>query len=139
MLVPNRALLVRADLLMAQGHNDEAQRILDPLIQIGRDPKSGQGFLLAPALLRSAKVALAQGRNADAANLATQLLREDERRARDSQASADVGEALLLLARCKHALNDEPGAHNAAQQAVTSLSASLGADNPLTREALALQ
>jgi eukaryotic-like serine/threonine-protein kinase len=139
MLVPNRALVVRADLLMAQGHNDEAQRILEPLIQMGRDPKSGQGYLLAPALLRSAKIALAQGRNTDAATLAAELLREDERRARDPAASADVGEALLLLARCKHALNDEPSAHSTAQQAVISLTAALGADNPLTRDALALQ
>jgi hypothetical protein len=53
-----------------------------------------------------------------------------QRKARDPNASADVGEA---------SLDDAPAAHNAAHQAVVSLTGSLGPDNALTRDALALE
>jgi hypothetical protein len=89
--------------------------------------------------LWSAKVAVAQRRYTDAARDADDALREYKLRARDPAKSADVGEASLLLALAKSALKDSNGAQNAAQQAVVSLTASLGADNALTRDALALR
>jgi hypothetical protein len=50
-----------------------------------------------------------------------------------------VGEASLLLAQAKGASGDKQGMQDAARRAVTSLTASLGPDHALTREALDLQ
>jgi len=44
-----------------------------------------------------------------------------------------------VLAKAQRALDDAPAAHAAAQQAAVSLAASLGPDNGLTRDALALE
>ena len=74
----------------------------------------------------------------DARRLAQEALAEDLRKARDPGASADVGEASLVLAEADKALDDAPAAH-AAHQAVVSLSASLGPDHALTRNARALE
>jgi hypothetical protein len=87
----------------------------------------------------STKVALAQKRYADAASLAKELLQECERRARNPEISADVGEASLLLAQAKAASGDSQGMQDAARRAVTSLSAALGPDHALTRAAFNLQ
>jgi hypothetical protein len=50
-----------------------------------------------------------------------------------------VGEASLLLALAKQAIGDQNGMHEAARQAVISLTAGLGADNARTRDAINLQ
>jgi tetratricopeptide (TPR) repeat protein len=134
-----RAQIVRAQLLLSQGRAEAAQRILDPMLPLMREPKAPLRTLLPWALIGSVKVALAQKRYDDAARLAGELLDEDLRRARNPAASADVGEASLLLAQAKAALGDQAGAHDAARQAVTSLTAELGADNALTRAAMDLQ
>jgi hypothetical protein len=84
-------------------------------------------------------VALALGQYADARRLAQEALTEDLRKARDPGASADVGEASLVLAKADRGLDDAPAAHDAARQAAVSLMGSLGPDNALTREALALE
>ncbi len=138
-LTAARAQIVRAQLLLAQGRPEAARRVLDPILVAARDPKSGKGSVLARTLLWYAKILVAQERYADAANMAGDALREFEQRARDPSASADVGEASLLLAKIKGALNDSGGMRVAAGEAVVSLSASLGPDNALTRDALALQ
>jgi len=134
-----RAKIVRAELLMAQGRDEDARRALSAVLIEVRDDKNGRGAFLASVLLWSAKVALAQARYADAANFAQEALAEDVQRARNPAASADVGEASLLLAKAKDALNDKDGMHAAAQQALVSLQASLGENNPLTRDALAMR
>lgn len=97
------------------------------------------GFLLASAVLDSAKVALAVGQYAEARSLAQEALTENLRKARDPGVSADVGEASLLLAKAEGALGDASAAHTAARQAAVSLAGSLGTDNALTRDALALE
>lgn len=55
--------------------------------------------------------------------LANQALEEYERRARNPQQSADVGESLLLLARARGALHDESGMRDAARRGRSSRSA----------------
>ena len=90
-------------------------------------------------MLNCAKAALALGQYADAKRLAQEALTEDLRRARDPGVSADVGEASLVLAKAETALDDAPAAHAAAHQAVVSLTASLGPDHALTRDALSLE
>ena len=133
-----RAEIVRADLQLAQGHPEDARRTLDSLLPQLRQPQGDRRTLLPWALQRSTRVALAQSRYADAVGLASELLQEAERRARNPEASADVGEASLLLAQAKGASGDKPGMQDAARAAVRSLSASLGRDHALTREGYTL-
>ena len=138
-VVATRAVIVSADLPLAQGRPEEARRTLDSLLPELRRPKGDKRTLLPWALQWSTKVALAQKRYADAAGLANELLQECERRARNPEMSADVGEASLLLAQAKGASGDKQGMQDAARRAVTSLTAALGPDHALTREALDLQ
>jgi tetratricopeptide (TPR) repeat protein len=134
-----RAQLVRGELLLAQGRYEDAADTVGSLLTSVRDSASGKVSVLAGALLWSAKIAMARGRYADAVRFAEDAVRENERRARNPAASADVGESSLILAQARATLNDMSGMHSAAHQAVVSLTASLGADNALTRDASALQ
>ena len=138
-LQSTRAQLVRTELLLAEGRAEDARRVLAPVLVTASNPKGGQGLVLPSALLWSARIATAQRRYAEAATQAAAALGEFRQRARNPASSADVGEASLLLAQCDSALNNAQGMHDAADQAVVSLTASLGADNPLTRDALTLQ
>jgi hypothetical protein len=96
-------------------------------------------LLLAPASLRESRIALAQGRPQDAQDWANKALQTYERQARDPAASADVGETQLVLAQAKRMLGEESGSRTTAHLAAVALTASLGADNALTKQALALQ
>jgi hypothetical protein len=58
--------------------------------------------------------------------------------ARDPAKSADVGQALLLLAQAQQALGRHAEAVTSATRAVSSLTAGLSEDHPLTRQALAI-
>jgi hypothetical protein len=109
------------------------------MLPLMREPKAPLRTLLPWALIGEFKVAMAQKRYDDAARFAGELLDEDLRRARNPAASADVGEASLLLAQAKAAIGDQAGAHDFARRAVPSLTAGLGADNALTRAAMDLQ
>jgi serine/threonine-protein kinase len=134
-----RIRIVRGELLIAEQRYPEAEQTFQSIVSSIRANSKVLGFLLAHAVLDSAKVALAQGQYADASRLAQEALAENLRKARDPAASADVGEASLVLAKARKALNDESAARAAAHQAAVSLSASLGPDHALTREALALE
>jgi tetratricopeptide (TPR) repeat protein len=133
-----RARLVRVEWLLTQGRPQEALSVLDPVLLVARDAKAGKGSVLPAALLWAARIALAQGRYLDAMNAAGEALKADQQRARKPADSADVGEALLWLAKARGALNDHSGMQDAARDAAISLTASLGADNPLTGDALLL-
>jgi hypothetical protein len=102
-----------------------------------RDPAVSMGTYLPGALLWSARIALAQNRYADAAATALEARGLYEKRARDPNVSADVGEASLELARAWQAQHDARWS-GAIQQAITSLQAALGDGNPKTRAAAAL-
>ena len=103
-----------------------------------RDPKAGLGLLLGPALLLSSRIAVAQGHPQDAESAAQEVLSLFEKRARLPEQSADVGEALLVLAQAQASAHDSAAARASAEHAVVALTNSLGADHPLTREALVL-
>jgi eukaryotic-like serine/threonine-protein kinase len=133
-----RAQLVRVEWLLTQGRPEDARRVLDPVLLAARDSKGGKGVMLPRALLWSARIALAQGRYQDAVKAADEALKADEQRARNPASSADVGEAALWLAKARGALHDDSGMQAAAHTAAISLTASLGADNPLTGAALML-
>ena len=134
-----RIQIVRGELFLAEQRYPEAERMFQTVVSDIRSNSKILGFLLASALLDSAKVALAQGQFAEASRLAQEALTEDLRKARNPAASADVGEASLVLAKARKALDDAPAARAAAHQAAVSLSASLGPDHALTRDALALE
>jgi tetratricopeptide (TPR) repeat protein len=134
-----RGQIVRAQLLLAQGRPEDAQRTLDPMLPELREPNGRQRTLLPGALMGSVKIAMAQRRYPEAIDLANELLKEQVRRARNPAMSADVGEASLLLALAKQAIGDQNGMHEAARRAVISLTAGLGADNARTRDAINLQ
>jgi tetratricopeptide (TPR) repeat protein/tRNA A-37 threonylcarbamoyl transferase component Bud32 len=133
-----RAQITRAELSLAQGHPAQARSQLDPLIATVRDPKGGLGSSLGPALLLSSRIAVAQGHIEDAESAAKEALSFSEKRARQPEFSADVGEALLVLAEAQRAGNDPSGARESAGRAVVALTNSLGADHPLTLKAVAL-
>jgi serine/threonine protein kinase len=134
-----RVEIVRGELLLAERRYAESAQTLGSAVASLRANFSLAGFLLPSALLNSAKTALAMGQNADASRLAQEALTQNLRRARDPAASADVGEASLVLAKARKALDDAPAARAAAYQAAVSLSASLGPGHALTRDALTLE
>jgi hypothetical protein len=134
-----RIQIVRAELLLAEHRGAEAAQTLQSVVAVIRAHDKIVGFLRASALLDSAKAALALEQYADAKRLAEEALTEDLRKARNKDASADVGEASLVLAKAEQALDEASAAHAAARQAAVSLTSSLGADHALTREALALE
>jgi eukaryotic-like serine/threonine-protein kinase len=131
--------VVRGQLLLAEQRYPEAARLLQSVVATINANSNVAGYLYASAVLVSAKVAVAMGQYAQAKSLAQEALKETLRKARDPGASADVGEASLVLAQAMKGLDDAPAAHAAAEQAVRSLTSSLGPDNSLTRDALALE
>jgi tetratricopeptide (TPR) repeat protein len=133
-----RAQILRGQLLLIEGSLVDARGLMESLTAKLRTD-SAQRVLLRAALAGAARVALAQKRYSDASSLATEALAEATRRARDPAMSADVGESALLIAQAKAGLGDSKGAHEAARQAVVSLSASVGDHNELTRAAQRLQ
>jgi eukaryotic-like serine/threonine-protein kinase len=86
----------------------------------------------------AARAALAAGRSADGEHFARQLLGVAETVARGPDTSADVGEALLLLAEAEFAQGRATEAQALLARATRCLRNGLGADHALTREALAL-
>jgi hypothetical protein len=90
------------------------------------------------ALSLAARASLGSGRPADAERYARRLLGVTEAVARGPDSSADVGEALLLLAKAEIAQGRVTEAQPELERAVRSLTNGLGADQALTREALAL-
>jgi eukaryotic-like serine/threonine-protein kinase len=86
----------------------------------------------------AARAALALARPADGERFARQLLAVSEAVARGPDTSADVGEALLLLAEAEIAQGRTTEAQPQLERAARCLTNGLGADQALTREALAL-
>jgi hypothetical protein len=74
---------------------------------------------------------------ADAEKFANDALAISETVARGPDTSADVGEALLLLAKAKIELGAAQQARTLLERSVRCLTNGLNADHPLTREAQA--
>jgi eukaryotic-like serine/threonine-protein kinase len=86
----------------------------------------------------AASAALALDRSVDAENFAREELHLTEAVARGPDTSADVGEALLLLAKAEMAQGRIAEAQPLLERAARCLTNGLGADHALTREALTL-
>jgi hypothetical protein len=102
------------------------------------DPAKGKGREARPAFELAADAALALGRSADAEHFAREELQLTEAVARGPDTSADVGEALLVLAKTEIAQGRSLEAKSLLERAARCLANGLGADHALTREALSL-
>jgi serine/threonine protein kinase len=129
---------MQARLLLAQGDGVEAaRRISQELARI--DAVASSDERPRAATLRSgARIALAVGDAALAEKRARAAVASASRLTRDAAQSADVGEALLLLAQAQQAAGQRQSAVASARLAAVSLTAGLSASHPLTRQAMAL-
>jgi eukaryotic-like serine/threonine-protein kinase len=169
------ASLALAQSLLAQGHGDEAERLI---AELEADPVLARNVRITPATLRAqallasapapraaaaiglieaevarlagrermpaysaalrtaAQAHLAAGHAGSAATAASAAFDASRRVARTPEASADVGEALLLLARAQRAAGS--GGRDSAARAAPILARALGAEHALAREAQAL-
>ncbi len=87
----------------------------------------------------ASRVYLRQGARDKAMEFAKAAVRIAENTARDPKQSADVGEALLVLANAQDSAGDRAGARASAQRSVEALSTALGENHSLTRAARRLQ
>jgi eukaryotic-like serine/threonine-protein kinase len=101
-------------------------------------PADGKNREARKSLELAARAALALGRPADAQQFAHQALGMAEAVSRGPDTSADVGEALLLLAKAEIAQGRITEAQPLLERAARCLRNGLGAEHALTREALAL-
>ena len=102
-------------------------------------PKADPVPFLSAALTTAAQIYAKAGQLNEAESFATAALKFSEGIARDPRQSADVGEALLVLAAVKRARGDETTAQSYVQRATEALSNSLGQEHSLTRQASAMQ
>ena len=127
--------LLRGRLLQAQGRAAEALQTLDTerarLTALRPVPEHA----LATVLRAAARAAIEAGDDEVARERATAALAVSERMAREAGRSADVGEALLLLARAQRRLGDTAAAAAAATRADTALREGLGAGYLLQQHA----
>jgi serine/threonine-protein kinase len=107
------------------------------LAAIGAEAK-GKVLGAHSSLDLAANAALALGRSVDAEGFAREELHLTEAVARGPDTSANVGAALLLLAKAEIAQGRAAEAQPLLERAVRCLTNGLGADHTLTREALAL-
>src|SRR4030095_10759397 len=96
-------MTVRAELLRAQGELAKATQVIDTQLAAIGFPTAKPSAPLAAALRVAARVELESNDTAGAQERAADALAVSERMARDPAKSADVGEALLLLAQAQRA------------------------------------
>jgi serine/threonine protein kinase/tetratricopeptide (TPR) repeat protein len=128
----------QAEIEFAQGNVVQARAAIDKSLTEFGYPQAAPAPFLSAALTAAAQIYAKAGQLDEAESFASAALRLSESIARDARQSADVGEALLVLAAVKRARGDAAAAADYAQRSVESLSNSLGQQHPLTREATAL-
>jgi tetratricopeptide (TPR) repeat protein len=128
----------RAELAMLQGDLAEAERAINAsLAKFGYPGSPSIPPGLTAALLTASTINLELNRLNEAESFADAALKVSASIARDSSQSADVGEALLVLATVRAAHKDQTGSTAYAERAVEALSTALGPDHRLTRSARA--
>ena len=126
----------RASLQLAQGQTAAAQQTIDAALAQAQDPQVRNSAAAAELHCLAARAAVADKQPEAALQRAREAVAVAERVARDPARSADVGAALLCLARVAQAAG-RPAAETA-RRAADALRVGLGAAHALTREALAL-
>jgi tetratricopeptide (TPR) repeat protein len=129
---------LRAELDMREGKPQTADRRAEQLVRTLAELKFNRprSHYLASSL--ASRTALAVGDAARAIEYASAALRLVEPIARGPDTSADVGDALLLLARALIAQHHDAEARPLLVRAVRCLRNGYGTDHPTTREAEAL-
>ena len=131
-----------AELALARGALDAARRHADKALELvgfrrvqeERVPLRIRGR----ALLLSARVALAENAFIEAERMARDALAIWETVARGPDSSADVGEALLWIARARISVRSDADVTSILERAVRCLTNGLEANHPLTVEARTL-
>lgn len=122
---------LRAEILLAEGRLSESAEEISLALQ--RHRAGGDvGPRKADIMLTQALVRLAQGEPAHAAESARAAAKLFEENTVDAEQSADVGEALLVLAQAEAALGDVSAARRSLGRAGRALRNGLGADHSLT-------
>ena len=138
-LVRDNIAVIRARSLLAEGRFAATEEAVNTLLPQMGYPAQRTNLRLADALTVRSQAELALGRNNDALQTAREALSVAEEHALDSSRSADVGAALMAMARAQRALGDMEGARNSARRATRSLTAGLGPAHSETRAAAAFQ
>jgi serine/threonine protein kinase len=113
------------------------QRATASLAAIGA-PSQGTSGAARTSLELASRAALALSLASDAEHFAREALHIAEAAARGPDTSADVGEALLLLAKAEIAQGRAPEAHALLERAARCLTNGLGAEHALSREVVTL-
>ncbi len=128
------AQLIRAQLMVAVGDAAAAHAAIESLLAQSGYPRQRTDVRLPAALILRARTEGSLGRWAEALQSAREALAVSEEHALSAEQSADVGAALMELARAQRALGDT-AARLSAKHAAVILARSLGADHPETRAA----
>jgi tetratricopeptide (TPR) repeat protein len=131
-------LRTQAELDLLQGRLAQARSSIDAALAQFGYPQDQSAPFLSAALTAAARIYARVEQPTQAERFATSALRISEQISRDIRHSADVGEALLVLASVKRMQGDAAAAAAYAERAIESLSSSLGQEHDLTRAALAL-
>jgi hypothetical protein len=124
-----------AELELARGRSGPAVELIDAALARLDYPRDPRRNGLATALVCASRVYLKNGDPDKAVSFATAGLKISESIARDRRESADVGEALLVLAAARSAKGDRAGARTLIERSIEALSNGLGAEHSLTKEA----
>jgi len=132
----DNAATARVQALRRQGDLAAAAAAADSLLQrMGHGGGPRQSPDLLHGLKLAAQVALDRGDAARARQLAGEALAEAQRLNHRPDASADIGQALMLRAKAQRALGATEAARADAASAVLALAGGLGAEHPETTEA----
>jgi serine/threonine protein kinase len=126
----------QAELELLQGNVAQARSSIDKSLAEFGYPQAAPAPFLSAALTAAARIYAKAGQLNEAESFAAAALQLSEAIARDPRQSADVGEALLVLASVKSARSDAAAAADYAERSVEALSNSLGQQHRLTQDAI---
>ena len=135
-LVRQNIALVRAEWLFAQGRTAESLAASDALLPTLGYPGQRTNVRLAEVLTLRSRAQLALDKKQEALETAREALAVAQDHALDGDRSAEVGAALMALARAQRASGDAAGAGTSAGRAARVLAQALGPSHSETRAAL---
>jgi serine/threonine-protein kinase len=121
-----------ADLDTDTGHPDTARARIEGFLLSEHYAPGGTNTVLEPALLSAARATFALGDLAASQRYANEAYAIAERSARGPETSADVGDALVMLARIDLTRQRKAEARPLMERAVRCYSNALGVDAPVT-------
>ncbi|HXW73753.1 MAG TPA: protein kinase [Steroidobacteraceae bacterium] len=124
-----------ADLDTSSGQPAAARRRIEGFLKSEHYPQERTRIILEPALISAARATFALGDFAAAESYADDARSIAERSARGTDTSADVGDALMVLARIDIAMHRATEARPLIERALRCYTNALGTDAPLTESA----